>query len=183
MGDTTASQSETAAIIRFLRDLRQVRRFRPDAVPEEVERDILEVARWTGSAKNVQPWRFIVIRNPETLQKLSQLGNFTAFIANAPMAIAVVLDGTNPRTEWFDEGRVEERMMLAAKAHGLGSGTAWYAEGAINELLQVPVPHVVRSVVGFGYPLESESGRVGGVPLGRKPLGEIVRHERFDADR
>lgn len=179
MSDTTTKQIDASTITRFLRDLRQVRRFRPDAVPAEVERDILEVARWTGSAKNVQPWNFIVIRNPETLQKLSELGNYTAFVADAPMAIAVVLDGTNPRTEWFDEGRVEERMMLAAKAHGLGSGTAWYAEGVINELLGVPAPHIVRSVVGFGYP-EEGSSRVSGVQGGRKPLDEIVHHERFE---
>lgn len=183
MSHTTAKHLDASTITRFLRDLRQVRRFRPDPVPETVERDILEVARWTGSSKNSQPWHFIVIRKPETLQRLSELGNYTAFIAGAAMAIAVVLDGANPRAEWFDEGRVEERMMLAAKAHGLGSGTAWYAKGAINELLHVPASYVVQSVVGFGYPLESESGRVSGVPLGRKPLGEIVRHERFETDR
>lgn len=182
MSDTMPKKLEASAITQFLRDLRQVRRFRPDAVPAEVERDILEVARWTGSAKNVQPWSFIVIHNPETLQKLSELGNYTAFVADAPMAIAVVLDGTNPRTEWFDEGRVEERMMLAAKAHGLGSGTAWYAEGVINELLGVPAPHIVRSVVGFGYP-EEGSSRVSGVQGGRKPLDEIVHHERFGGGR
>src|SRR5688572_9942073 len=137
-------------IIRFLQDLRQVRQYLPDDVPDDVVQDILEVARWSGSAKNVQPWHFIVIRDRDTLQQLSELGNYTAFIKGAPLAIAVVLNGPNPRTEWFDEDRVEERMMLDAKAHGIGSGTAWYAEGAVNELLGVPEPYVVRSVVGFG---------------------------------
>lgn len=172
---------DATAITRFLRDLRQVRQYRPDAVPDEILQDILEVARWSGSAKNVQPWHFIVIRDRETLHKLSEMGNFTAFIRNAPLAVAVVLDGTNPRTEWFDEGRVEERMMLAAKAHGLGSGTAWYAEGVVNDLLGVSEPQVVRSVVGFGYP--AERAAQAGVQGGRKPLQELVRYERFDNDR
>jgi nitroreductase len=167
---------------RFLRDLRQVRQYRPDAIPEDVLMDILEVARWSGSAKNVQPWHFIVIRDRETLQGLSELGNYTSFIKGAPLAIAVVLDGKNPRTEWFDEGRVEERMMLAAKAHGIGSGTAWYAEGAVNELLGVPEAYVVRSVVGFGYPADRSQAE-SSVHGGRKPLADLVRYERFESDR
>jgi nitroreductase len=171
---------EATAMTRFLRDLRQVRQYLPDAIPDEALADILEVARWSGSAKNVQPWHFIVIRDRGTLQQLSQLGNYTSFIKDAPLAIAVVLDGKNPRTEWFDEGRVEERMMLAAKAHGIGSGTAWYAEGVVNELLGVPEGYVVRSVVGFGYPADRAQG-VRSVQGGRKPLDELVRYERFDA--
>lgn len=168
-------------ITRFLRDLRQTRRFRPDPVPEDVLRDILEVARWTGSAKNVQPWHFLVIRERETLDRLSEMGNFTQFIRRVPMAIAVVLDGGNPRTEWYDQGRVEERIMLAAKAHGLGSGTAWFGDGVVNALLGVPEPHLVRSVVGLGYPEGDPYDQPRSVSGGRKPLDELVRDERFDA--
>lgn len=182
MNDTTRERLSAEDITSFLRSLRQTRRFRPDPVPEDVLNDILEVARWTGSAKNVQPWHFIVARDPDTLRALSELGNYTKFIAGVPMAIAVVLDNTNPRTEWYDEGRVQERMMLAAHAHGLGSGTAWYPEGAANELLGVPSNYLVRSVVGLGYPEDSLGHAVSGVPRGRKPLDEIVRYERFTDD-
>lgn len=171
--------TDAMTITRFLRDLRQVRQYRNDPVPDDVLQDILEVARWTGSSKNTQPWHFIVIRDPETLRSLSEMGNFTAFIAGAPHAIAVVLNGKNPGSEFFDEGRVEERIMLAAKAHGLGSGTAWYAAGDVNELLGVPAPYLVRSIVGIGYPADSLRGE-SSVQGGRKPLQEIVRYERFD---
>ena len=173
---------DATSITSFLRDLRQVRQYTTDAIPDDVLHDILEVARWSGSAKNVQPWHFIVIKNRDTLQTLSELGNYTSFIAGASLAIAVVLDGTSPATEWFDEGRVEERMMLAAKAHGLGSGTAWYAKGAVNKLLGVPEPYVVRSVVGFGYPARQDTPE-SSVHGGRKPLSELVRYERFDVGR
>ena len=56
--------------IAFLRGLNATRTFRPDPVPEEAINDILQVARWSGSASNVQPWEFLVIRDRETLQKL-----------------------------------------------------------------------------------------------------------------
>lgn len=174
--------SDATSITSFLRDLRQVRQYAPDAIPVDVLQDILEVARWSGSAKNVQPWHFIVIRDQDTLQQLSELGNFTSFIAGAPLAIAVVLDGASPATEWFDEGRVEERMMLAAKAHGIGSGTAWYGKGAVNDLLAVPEPSLVRSVVGFGYPASRDRPE-SSVQGGRKPLSELVRYERFDQNQ
>jgi nitroreductase len=172
--------TDATTITRFLRDLRQVRRFTDEPVPEEALRDILEVARWTGSAKNTQPWHFLVIRDRETLRTLAGMGNFTAFIAGVPLAIGVVLHGDNARTEPYDHGRVEERMMLAAKAHGLGSGTAWYDPEAVREMLDVPEPYVLRSLVGIGYPADGDhSAR--SVSGGRKPLDELVRHERFGA--
>ena len=170
-------------ITRFLRDLRQTRRFRPGPVPDEVVDDILEVARWTGSSRNTQPWHFIVIRDPAILQRLSELGNYTSFVAGATMAIAVVLDGKNS-SEWYDEGRAQERMMLAAKAHGLGSGTAWYstaeAQRQVKDLLGVPASLDLRSVVAFGYPEDpSRHERSSGMG-GRKAMSEMVRYERFD---
>ena len=166
-------------ITTFLRDLRQVRQFTDDPVPDDVLNDILEVARWTGSAKNTQPWHFLVIRDRETLRQLSTMGNFTAFIAGAPLAIGVVLNGENPRTEPYDNGRVEERIMLAGKAHGLGSGTAWYDPEAIREILGVPEPYVLRSLVGIGYPAGGDNS-ARSVAGGRKPLEELVRNERFE---
>jgi nitroreductase len=167
-------------ITRFLRDLRQARRFTDQPVPDDVLQDILEVARWTGSAKNTQPWHFLVIRDREALQRLSEMGNFTAFIAGVPLAIGVVLDGTNARTEPYDHGRVEERIMLAAKAHGLGSGTAWYDPDAVRDLLGVPEPYILRSLVGIGHPAGGDNS-ARSVNGGRKPLDDLVRHERFDS--
>ena len=43
-------------LIALLRSLRAVRQFRPDPVPQEVVNAVLEVARWSGSASNHQPW-------------------------------------------------------------------------------------------------------------------------------
>ena len=51
--------------IAFLRGLRSVRDFRPDPVPREIVDDLLEVARWSGSANNRQPWELVVILDRE----------------------------------------------------------------------------------------------------------------------
>src|SRR5438094_279452 len=64
--DTTAPDSATARIA-FLRGLRAVRQLQPDPLPDTVLHDILEVARWSGSAGNRQPWEFVGVRNRDFL--------------------------------------------------------------------------------------------------------------------
>ncbi len=54
----------------FLRGRRSVRRFLPDPVPEPVLHRILETATWSPSAHNRQPWRFVVLRSPESRTRL-----------------------------------------------------------------------------------------------------------------
>ena len=67
---TTHTESDTeAARIRFLRGLRAVRQLRPEPLPEAVLNDILEVARWSGSAGNRQPWEFVVVRDRQMLER------------------------------------------------------------------------------------------------------------------
>lgn len=156
-----------AATVDFLRTLRQVRRFTPEPVPEDVLNDLLEVARWSGSSNNTQPWEFIVVRDKETLGRLGRAGDYSGFLADAAVAIAIVLDGKNMRSEPYDEGRVTERLMLAARAHGLGSGTGWWGTEAASrrakEILGVPQERELRSAVAVGYP-DPQAGRAGGRP-------------------
>ena len=178
---TQSLDTTNADVIPFLRSLRQVRQFRLEPVPEDVLNDILEVARWTGSAKNVQPWELLLVRDRETLQWLAETGRYTGFLAGAPLAIVLIMDGYSASTEAYDEGRLTERIMLAAKAHGVGSGTAWFgseeASAKVRERLGIPDGKTVRSAVGLGYPAENAS--VSGSHGGRKPLAETVYHERY----
>lgn len=166
-----------------LRSLRQTRRFTDRAVPDEIVDDILEVARWTGSSKNTQPWHFIVVTDHEARQQLSEAGQFAGFLAGAPLVIVIAMAGQNPRSEPYDEGRVTERIMLAADDHGLGSGTGWFAPGAdgedrVKEFLGIPSEMVVRQAVGIGYPDDADQ-RATSVRGGRKPFDEVVSRGRF----
>jgi len=169
--------------IDWLRTLRQSRQFVDQTIPADVLDDLLEVARWTGSSKNTQPWEFVVIDDRETLRQLSEMGGFTGFLGGAALAILIVLDGNAPRSEAYDEGRVSERLMLAGRAHGLGSGTGWFstedAQAQVRELLGIPVDKHVWSAVGFGYVDERSSQRATSVSGGRKSLAEIVSFGRY----
>jgi len=92
--------------IGFLRSLRAVRSFRPDPVPQEVLDDILEVARWSGSASNRQPWELVVIWDRETLGTLARLEGYAKHLADASLGIVLVMAGARPPQQTYDEGRL-----------------------------------------------------------------------------
>jgi nitroreductase len=176
---------------RILRDLRAVRRFDPRPVPGGVLGDVLETARWTGSAKNAQPWRMVVVTEREKLERLSRLGRFAGHVAGAPLAIAIVM-AERSRSRSFDEGRLAERIMLGAWAHGVGSCVATIFpernEDRAAELLGAPSGSGLRTVVSLGYPADEKARYLsanpllrGVVPVGRKPVDEIVGFERYPA--
>lgn len=172
--------------IAFLRGLRATRNFRPDPVPDEVVKDILDVARWSGSASNRQPWEFIVIRDRGTLQRLTEVSPNVRHAATAPLAIVLVMAGEPDRVphETYDEGRLAERIMLAAAAHGLGSCIGWFRPetmGAAKQLLGIPENRLVRTEISIGYP-DEEAQRARQKPAqARKPRAEIVHDERYRA--
>ncbi len=167
--------------IAFLRGLRAVRRFRPDPVPQGVIDDLLEVARWTGSARNLQPWELVVIRDRETLRALAEVRGYAGHLADAPLGIVLVMAGEREEQETYDEGRLSERIMLAALAHGVGSSIGWLVGNGrttAKEILGIPPERVVRTAISLGYP-DEEARRSHSPGQARKPLAEIVHEERY----
>ncbi len=111
--------------ILFLSSLRAVRSFRSDPVPDEVVEDVLNVARLSGSASNKQPWEIVVVRDGELLDRLAAVEGYAGHLAGAPLGIVLVVAGERATQETYDEGRLTERIMLAAWAHGVGSSIGW----------------------------------------------------------
>ena len=178
----TADERTTSDRIAFLRSLRAVRSFRPDPIPQEVIDDILDVVRWSGSASNRQPWEVIVVRERETLRSLAVLDGYAGHLAGAALAIVLVMAGDRVEQETYDEGRLAERIMLAAHAHGVGSSIGWVVRQGreeARELLGVPQQKVVRTAISLGYPHEGARGPRPGRGQARKPLEEIVHMERY----
>ena len=162
----------------FLRSLRAVREFQDTPIPIDVVQDILEVGRWSGSASNRQFGEIIVVRNHETLEALAGLGGYVGHLRNAPLGMLLVMPGEWEEGEVFDEGRLAERIMLAAWAHGVGSSIGWFLPDARNEakrLLGVPAKPVVRTAISLGYPASPPRRGV------RKPINELVHEERYRA--
>jgi len=60
-------------IIDVITSRKSIRRYKPDPIPDEMIDKILEAARWAPTGENYQPWRFIVIRDPETKNKIGDL--------------------------------------------------------------------------------------------------------------
>src|SRR5712691_13409310 len=110
MNDAETSQK----LIALLRSLRAIRQFRPDPISQEIVEAVLEVARWSGSASNRQPWEFVVIHNKETLRVLSKVEGFASHLAGASVGIVLVMAGEQGQVEQetYDEGRLSERIML-----------------------------------------------------------------------
>jgi nitroreductase len=176
MADVSTAEDRIA----FLRSLRAVRSFRPDPVPQEVVDDILEVARWSGSASNRQPWELVVIRERETLEALASVEGYARHLRDASLGIVLVMAGERSEQETYDEGRLAERIMLAALAHGVGSSIGWIVGGgraAAKEILGIPESRTVRTAISLGYP--DESARRRRADQARKPLSEIVHEEQY----
>src|SRR5579864_3587227 len=175
----------TADQIAFLRGLRQVRQLKPDPVPDQALQDILEVARWTGSARNIQPWELVVVRDRGTLRKLGTIeGGRGPHLVNAGAGIALVMSGDleHPDFDTYDEGRLSERIMLAADAHGLASAIGWFKDAASEEakrILGVPKERLLRTIMSIGY-VDHASYQARQRPAQpRKPLSDIVHEERW----
>jgi nitroreductase len=184
---TNITAPETAAArITFLRRLRAVRQLRPDPLPEPVLHDILEVARWSGSAGNRQPWEFVVVRNRDVLAQLARVDGANAtHLANAAVGIAIVIRPEVPDLDAYDEGRLAERILLAAAAHGVGAaighftgpGDTWAASAEAKRLLGIPADRVLRETISLGYPAEHLQPTSN--PPGRKSLEQLVHWEHY----
>jgi len=182
MTERAAMTTNADDVLRALRRTRQIRDFRPDPIPDNVLEDVLDVARWTGSAMNRQPWTFVVVRDPKRRARLAELAPQAGHVAKAAAVIAIVMTGEDADQDSYDEGRVAERILIAASALGLGAGIGWARKSnwpAIAEFLGIPAPKFVRTFVSLGYPSDAAARPKSAPGSARKPLDELVRHERF----
>jgi nitroreductase len=136
-------------LVKFLRGLRQVREYTSEPVDQAIVDDILEVGRWSGTSANTQPTELVVIRDPEVKQKI---GGWGAKPAATAAVVFLILSKNNPFT--VDEGRLGERLMLAAAAHGLGASFATLKnEGpeAVKQLLGIPADLHAHVAISIGH--------------------------------
>ncbi len=178
-----AAVANPREVTREIRRVRQARLYEPKPVPDDVLHELLEIARWTGSSRNTQPWEFIVITDAEQLRRISAVRTPINWVAGAPLAIAIVLNGESPLSEAFDEGRVTERLLIGARVLGLGGGTAWFGDDAqqaqAKQILGIPPERTARSVVVLGYPTATKDHRPNPATAGRRPLAELLSYERL----
>lgn len=173
------------ATVRPLLRTRQIREFTSQPPTDAELEAITEAARWSGSSKNEQPWRFIVIRDPATTQAIHDIGlPQTRSLKTATVAVAVVLpaDGSRRLSDAYDDGRASERMLIAASMLGLGAGIAWIREDvleAIRGILGLPHDRLVRTIVSIGHPTEAAQRPKTAPGTARRPRQEAIFEERW----
>jgi nitroreductase len=172
-------------VLRAIKTMRAVRQFINKNVDDEVIVQILEAGRWAGSGKNVQPWRFVILKDRRTMERLAECGKYASHLREAAFAIVLVSPPV-PRVE-FDCGRAAQNMMLAAWSFGVGSCLAsMHEENEAKGVLDIPIRMKLQQVIAFGYPRLDVTPTIEGKPLrqvlvsvGRKPLSEMVCYEKW----
>jgi len=154
-------------------DKRDQRAFLPTPIPEASLRRILQAGRMTGSSKNREPNRFVVVRDRGRLAAVAALGPQARWVAGA--AVVIVLVQTE-RHE-FDAGRCAQNMMVAAWGEGIGSCPAHVAEAELGALLGVPADLHVNRLIAFGYIDPARTAAPRSVARPRRPLDELTHHE------
>ena len=165
---------------------REVREYTDRPVPDEVLAKVLQAGRATGSAKNMQPWRFIVLKDRQHRHDLANAIMAPRNLDRCAVAIAVVLMVERLR---FDAGRVAQNMMVAAWALGIGScpnSVRPDQHDRMREDLGIPPEAAIATVITLGYPAPGQPRPRPDVDadkvvakLNRLPLEEIVHRERF----
>jgi len=172
-------------IYEAIRTRQSIRRYKPDPVPDDVLHRVLDAMRLAPSAGNLQPWRFVVVKDADTREQLAQATDRQQWIAHAPIIIAAC--GWEKRAYskmggyWnalpVDVSIAFDHLTLAAAAEGLG--TCWigsFIEDGVRRVLAIPEEVTVIALTPLGYPDE---------PLDpqrkqkRKALAEIVCYERW----
>lgn len=176
-------------LLEVMRGRRSVLRFRPDPIPNEHLEKILEAGRWAPSYANTQPWKFIVVRDPERKKALgAQVERILVFrpgrvalsspgLGEAPVVIAVVVDPARDPLHHLEAGAAAAQNM-ALMAHALGYASFWAGvagrgdvERQIKKLLGVPRSMRMVALLPLGKPAYEPE------PKERLPLSEIVVQE------
>ena len=165
---------------------REVRRYLDRPVPDDVLTKILEAGRASGSAKNSQPWRFIVLRDRAHRADLARLIMAPRNLEGCAAAIAIVLTQERLR---FDAGRVAQNIMVAAWSLGVGScvnSVRPDAQDRMREDLGYPAEAAVATIITLGYaapgePRPDPKAKPEKVlaRVDRRPVEEIVSFERY----
>ena len=154
---------------------REVRRYADRPIPPEVERRILEAGRVSGSSRNRQPWRFVVLSDREAVERAAEAVWAADNLLGAALVIGLIVRGKGPVS--FDAGRAAQNMMLAAWNEGVGSCPNGIADsGAMHEALGLSEEDHFAVVLSFGYPARPVD------PQARAPEEWIARADRRPLD-
>lgn len=167
---------------------RSIRKYTSAPIPDDHIIQMLEAARLAPSAGNYQPWKFVVVRDPKTIQQLARAARKQNFLKKAAAIIVAFADANvylppPPREPGLlmippcfeiDVMIAIEHLILAATA--LGYGSCWvgaFNETDVKKVVSIPERMKIVALVSVGVAAENPT------PPSRKPLSEIVFHEKY----
>ncbi len=169
---------------KVIRTRRSIRSFSSKEVSQETIEKILEAARIAPSGNNLQPWKFVVVRDKEKKEKIAQACYDQNFVARAPLVIVACgipyPNKYEPRKELsylVDTVIAVDHLILACRNEGIG--TCWVGalhQEPIKNILGIPEGAEVVMVIPAGYPSREESFRE---VYGRKSLREIISYDQW----
>jgi nitroreductase len=165
-----------------IRARRNVRSYRPDPVPDSDLQRIVEAAWRAPSAKNRQPWDFVIVTDPDQLQELSTVWQGARHIASAAAAIVLVApvppDERRKLVDQYDLGQATMAMTIAATDLGIGTGHSSVGDQErARAILGVPDDRIVAYLLGLGYPADRPLKPI--VKPDRRPFDEVVHRGRW----
>jgi nitroreductase len=146
-----------------------------EVTPEQLE-TVLRAARMAGSAKNLQLTRLVVVTDQATRTALTECGDFTSWIDQAPVVIVVACPVIEGRP--FDLGRMAQNLMVSATAQGLATCPVTFQhQDRIRAVLGLPDDLEAPHAVTLGHPGPPPAANPLRAP--RIPLDELVHRERW----
>ncbi len=159
-------------------------------VEKEVLERMLEAARLSPSACNGQPWKIIVVDDPELKNRIADATStkvigINHFTKQAPVYLVVVEEvanissriGSLVKRKYFpsiDLGILASHLTLAAADEGLGSCIiGWFDEKKIKSLLDIPLSRKIPFLILLGYTTAPHRDKI------RKPLSDIVSYNGY----
>lgn len=153
----------------LVKSRRSVRKFLDKKVEREKIQTCVESARIAPSAENVEPWRFLIIDDPQVKNRFCQQAfsgvyKVTRWAAKAPVIVVILakldilanrigkqIQGTNYYL--IDIGIAGEHFVLQAQELGLGTcWIGWFSERGARKALGIPKKYKVVSLLTLGYP-------------------------------
>ncbi len=168
-------------VLDAIKTRKSIRKYLDKPVEEEKIRAILEAARLAPSARNLQEWRFVVVRDKKTREKIAEAAGGQKFVGQAPVVIAACAE-TDGHLMTCGQAcypidvaiALDHITLMAVK---LGLGTCWigkfYPE-KVREILGIPDDIQVVELMPLGYPADPSR-----IKKNRLPYDEIVKFERW----
>lgn len=163
--------------LELLKLRRSIRIFQKKQIPRKELEGIVDTARYAPTARNVQPWEFVVITDTAILKEFAGLAENARFMAQAAACIAVFC----AETKYYLEDGCAATCNILLAATALGIGSCWVAgdkksySDQINTLLNAPKDVKLISLIALGYPQDKDAFK----DTAKRQLKELIHWERF----